>query len=126
MLYFKSREYLQSICKKINIKLEKNITRSSICELIKNKFLELEKYSTGKDKITYVIIPFNHKKYKFPYNLEDRKDYIISNIKNKFKNKLSKKISTLKFKAGDYKNKPKKIIISIKNNSELNSNKNFY
>ena len=31
----KSREYLQSICKKINIKLEKNITRSSICELIK-------------------------------------------------------------------------------------------
>ena len=52
-------------------------TRQESCNNIKNKLLELEKYSTGKDKMTYVMIPGNHPKYVFPYNLEDRKNYII-------------------------------------------------
>ena len=38
---------------------------------IKNTLLDYEKYSTGKDKMTYVMIPANHPEYRFPYNLED-------------------------------------------------------
>ena len=50
------------------------LTREFICNELKNKLLYLEKYSTTKDgnKKTYVMIPFNHPKYEFPYNLEDR------------------------------------------------------
>jgi hypothetical protein len=46
--------------------------------------LYLEKYSTSKDdnKITYVMIPANHSKYQFPYNLEDRIKYNIKKIKD--------------------------------------------
>jgi hypothetical protein len=54
-------------------------SKNDICEFIKNKLLELEKYST--DKITYMIIPKNHPKYVFPYNLEDRIEYIKTEIK---------------------------------------------
>ena len=49
-------------------------TRESLCNLIKNKLLFLEKYSTSKDKnkLTYIMIPFNHNDFEFPFNLEDR------------------------------------------------------
>mgnify|MGYP000619053226 CR=1 FL=1 len=56
-----------------------------------DKLLELEKYSKGKDKITYIMIPKNHPKYKFPFNLEDRTEY----IKNKVSNILNKKVKNL-------------------------------
>jgi hypothetical protein len=47
-----------------------------------NLSLFLEKYSTSKDdnKITYVMVPANHKVYQFPYNLEDRVKYTIKHI----------------------------------------------
>ena len=50
------------------------LTRELICNELRDKMLYLEKYSTTKDgnKKTYVIVPFNHLKYQFPYNLEDR------------------------------------------------------
>ena len=50
------------------------LTRELICNELRDKMLYLEKYSTTKDgnKKTYVIVPFNHPKYNFPYNLEDR------------------------------------------------------
>jgi superfamily II DNA or RNA helicase len=91
----KSKEYLIKILKSLNItNLSKN--RLSICESIRDKLLHLEKYSLGKDKLTYVIIPANHKTYEFPYNLEDRVDYIKNKIKDYIKIKLDisvKKIS---------------------------------
>lgn len=52
-------------------------TRQESCKNIRDKLLELEKYSTGEDKKTYVMIPGNHPKYVFPYNLEDRREYIM-------------------------------------------------
>jgi hypothetical protein len=53
------------------------------------KLIELEKYSTGKNKKTYIMIPSNHPKYLFPLNLEDRTDF----IKNKVSSILNKKIN---------------------------------
>ena len=59
------------------------------------RVLFLEKYSTEKNgnKYTYVMIPANHPKYKFPYNLEDRIDYITKTLKDTipFKFNMSKK-----------------------------------
>ena len=76
----KDKGYLMKLIKKIpNITKEEidninKLTREFICNELKNKLLYLEKYSTTKDgnKKTYVMIPFNHPKYEFPYNLEDR------------------------------------------------------
>ena len=39
----------------------------------------LEKYSTSKDKnkMTYLMMPANHPRYSFPFNLEDRIKYVL-------------------------------------------------
>ena len=81
----KDKGYLLDILKKLpnsnanEIKEIKSSTRINICNLIREKLLYLEKYSTKKDKITYMMIPMNHPKFPFPYNLEDR----IKSIKEK-------------------------------------------
>ena len=58
------------------------LKREEICLEIREKLLYLEKYSTTEDnnKITYMMIPYNHPNYEFPYNLEDRLKYIIEKI----------------------------------------------
>lgn len=93
----KKKEYLMLILKFLKIK--NNITnKHSICNIIRDKLLFLEKYSTGADKKTYIIIPNNHDIYPFPYNLEDRFISVIQNLKNnkipfqtsKNKNKIDK------------------------------------
>ena len=55
-----------------------------MCNYIMKLLLFLEKYSTSKDdnKITYVMVPADHKVYEYPYNMEDRIKYIIKNITN--------------------------------------------
>lgn len=80
--------YLQSIIKKIGA-MDNSQTRVGMCENIKDKLLELEKYSTTKkkNKFTYVIIPANHKIFEFPFNLEDRVQYKIDLINTKIKSK---------------------------------------
>jgi hypothetical protein len=86
----KQKEYLEEIAKDLGIKnISKDITRVELCNNIMNKLLELEKYSKGKDKMTYIMIPSNHPKYVFPLNIEDRVEY----IKNKVSNILNKKIT---------------------------------
>ena len=68
----KDKDYLLNLLKKMpnvtkqEIDIVKEETRINICDLLKIKLLHLEKYSTGKDKLTYMIIPFNHKEYQFP------------------------------------------------------------
>ena len=84
----KDKEYLMKLIKMIpnitqtEIMRINKLTRELICLEIKEKLLYLEKYSTTQDgnKMTYVMIPFNHPIYKFPYNLEDRIKYYITNI----------------------------------------------
>ncbi len=85
----KDKESLLKIIKRLEKMVDTNIshslgTRENMCNYIKNLLLYLEKYSTSKDdnKITYVMIPANHKKYEFPYNLEDRVKHIINEVKN--------------------------------------------
>ena len=86
----KEKEYLEKLAKNVGIKnINKDLTRDNICELIKDKLIELEKYSKGKNKMTYIMVPSNHPTLKFPLNLEDRIEYIKSQT-NKI---LSKNIS---------------------------------
>lgn len=86
----KDREVLVKYAKDLDVVTNDGETRSDICENIQGKLLFLEKYSTSKkkNKMTYMIIPSNHPKYKFPYNLEDRKDHIVNSIKEKIKFKI--------------------------------------
>lgn len=70
---FAEKTKLFNISKKY-IKFDDTINRQELCELLKEHFLNLEKYS--EDNTTYVIIPYNHPKYPFPYNLKDRVQYI--------------------------------------------------
>ena len=61
----------------------KKETRELLCNFIRDKLLYLEKYSTtaDKNKVTYVMIPYDHPTFKFPFNLEDRLKYKISKLK---------------------------------------------
>ena len=77
----KQKEYLESLGKDLGIKSNlKDLTRDDICGLIMNKLIELEKYSKGKNKMTYIMVPSNHPVLKFPLNLEDRIEYIKNNV----------------------------------------------
>ena len=114
----KSKEYLEDIAIDVKVKLTGNETRGEVCDKIKNKFLELEKYSTGKNKLTYVMVPKNHPIHPFPYNLEDRIDYLQKIIKDNIKFKLDIDVKKDKITSGEFKGNHT-YIISIKNDSKL-------
>lgn len=116
----KSMEYLNKVGKKINLKFGSNETRIEICEKIQNKMMMLEKYGSKKDKnkFTYMMIPTNHTIYKFPYNLEDRVDYIINSIKNKVSINPTINIVTKIKSSGDEKGYPS-YYIHVKDNFKL-------
>ncbi len=107
----KQKEYLEELAKDVGIKMSsKDLTREDICNNIMNKLIELEKYATGNKKMTYIMVPKNHPKLKFPLNLEDRVQYL--------KNEVTKLLSTsIKF---NEKIKDKKIELSFKLNSKPN------
>ena len=110
----KQKEYLEKIAKDLNIKgIPKDITRDDLCKNIMEKLIDLEKYSKGKDKMTYIMVPTNHPKYLFPLNLEDRVEY----IKNKVSNILNQKIT---FKES-VDNKKKNITLSFKLTNKPNA-----
>jgi len=72
--------------KKLNITdddVNKNSSRQIICNKIKDKLINLEKYN--KENITYLVIPYNHPTLEFPLNIHDRKDFIINRIKESTK-----------------------------------------
>ena len=97
----KDKDLLIKIAKKIGIDNIDNYiddTRFSICQLIRDRLLFLEKFSTKKDnnKYVYMIIPFNHPKYQFPLNLEDRIEYIIEQLQAKISISLSYKSENIK------------------------------
>lgn len=94
----KDKEYLEKVLEKLpkNI-FSKNIkgSRINMCNEIKNRLLYLEKYSIKNNKKTYVMIPTNHDKYEFPYNLEDRVNMLLSQIKMIINRELDVKINKL-------------------------------
>ena len=79
----KTKPELNEILKILEINTKSN-NKNTICVLIKNKLLDLEKNSTGSNKKTYIKIPKNHNSYLFPYNIEDRIDYLKSKLKYLF------------------------------------------
>jgi len=107
----KDKKYINKLAKHLEIPTkDQRYTRIQVCELIKNKLLLLEKYSTGKDKLTYIIIPSNHEIYPFPYNLEDRTEHVINELKSNIKVKLEYKKKVIKKTVGDEKGMPSYII----------------
>jgi DNA-directed RNA polymerase subunit H (RpoH/RPB5) len=94
----KQKEYLEDVAKLLGLKLTlSDTTRDSICKKIREKLIEHEKYSKGKNKITYIMIPSNHETLKFPLNIEDRNIY----LQNKINQILS---TTIKFNDKENKN----------------------
>ena len=93
----KDKKYLIKVAKAIGLTDFNTDTRINICEAIRLRMLYLEKYSTDKEgnKKTWMIIPYNHPRYKFPLNLEDRVNGIIE--------KLDEKINTnVEIKKSDF------------------------
>jgi len=119
----KSRETLEKIAKHLDIKTEHINTRSDICNFIKDKLLFLEKYSTGKNNITYIMTPINHPIYPFPYNLENRTKMILSKIKDKIKFTLN--ISKKKIKKKIQNSDVITYIITISHNNNLQEFSDF-
>jgi hypothetical protein len=81
----KDKKYLLRIISKLPdldkyvLKNVKRETREYICDIIKKKLMYMEKYSTTKEKnkLTYVMIPYDHPKLIYPLNLEDRLKHFI-------------------------------------------------
>jgi hypothetical protein len=115
----KSKRYLQKVAVKLGVEIPKgSITRTDVCDSIKNQMLLLEKYSTKKEgnKFTYVMIPTDHPTFIFPYNLEDRVEELVKKIKNEIGSKIDITIKTKKKATGPEKGYPS-YYITIKNDA---------
>lgn len=120
----KEKEYGEKVAKLLNIKFNKADKREQICELIKEKMLFLERYSTGKDKMTYIMVPDNHKSLPFPLNVEDRVDDILAKIKDKIKFTIDLKKTPIKQTVKGQS--VTTYTITVKKNSELNEFTTFF
>ena len=107
---FKDKPYIDKVAKKIGVDFKGMDSRHSVCDAIRDKMLELEKYSTGDNKKTYVIVPKNHPVYKFPLNLEDRVEYIKTQLKDTITFKLKINLKKLSVKEGEFKGRPKYVL----------------
>ncbi len=94
---------IKKMFKLLDIDYNKDSTRIDLCNLIKEKLLYLEKYSTGKNNKTFTIIPYNHNKFIFPLNLEDRIRFVRDKFNLYEKSKITFNIT--KKKNGIFLNK---------------------
>jgi DNA polymerase III delta prime subunit len=82
----KSKEYLEQVATDLGVKVklgDPNVSRQELCDQIRDKLLEREKYDTeGK---TYIIVPANHPEFPFPYNLRDRAKDLVDKVKKRVK-----------------------------------------
>lgn len=123
----KEKKLLFDIAKHIgieNIDKYENDTRFTVCQLIRNRLLFLEKFSAKKDnnKYVYMIIPTNHNIYPFPLNLEDRIKYIIEQLQSKISFSITYEYENIKngiFEGIRNKNLAKYKITLTNNNDEL-------
>jgi hypothetical protein len=75
----KEKSEILAYLKQLDVKdYNKDDSRQKLCTLIKDTFINLEKYN--KNKITYLIIPNNHPTLEFPLNIHDRKDGLIKQL----------------------------------------------
>jgi hypothetical protein len=97
------------MAKKVNaLNFDPSGTRNDICQKIKERLIFLEKYSI--DNKTYLIIPKNHSKYEFPFNIKDRVEYVKTKLKD-FKLTIKKEDNGI-FDGVRNKKYPKYIITS--------------
>ena len=130
----KKKNYLLDKLKRIvNISSEFKIssklsTRSDICNEMMKFLLYLEKYGTSSknNKLNYIVIPANHKKYPFPFNLEDRVKDKLGKVKNIMKREFNHQVKKGKNGTFDKLNLKNQIsyTIEIKNDKYLLENKN--
>jgi superfamily II DNA or RNA helicase len=92
----KDKKSLISIANSLKISSKNIGKRNIICDTIRDKLYDLEKYSTNadKNKLSYLIIPSNHPSIPFPLNLEDRIKNIINSIQKETKTNIAPKIYT--------------------------------
>jgi len=90
----KDKKALLNIATTLKISTKNIGKRNNICNTIRDKLFDLEKYSTtaDKNKLTYLIIPSNHPIIPFPLNLEDRIKNIINSIQKTTKTTVDCKI----------------------------------
>lgn len=74
----KDRDHLATLAKSLNIDIGTTEIRQTICDMIKDKLFDLEKYSDNN--VTYMIVPTNHPKIPFPLNLKDRVEWLVKTI----------------------------------------------
>ena len=93
-----NKNFLKDIAIKIGIKNVEKIKKIDLCNFIKLRLLYLEKYSTksNDNKYTFFIIPNNHEKYTFPFNLEDRIEQTQELINNSLPNNVTFKLQNKK------------------------------
>jgi hypothetical protein len=122
----KSKKYLDTVINKLGVNITKQDTRTDVCDKIEQKMLLLEKYGTKKDKnkFTYIMIPVDHPKYKFPYNLEDRVETTVNKIKNEINTKVDVTIKTEKKTSGPEKGYPS-YFISVKDDAKIKDHVSF-
>lgn len=93
----KNKKLLMSIAEKLNITTFDSNARTDICDVIRDKLFDLEKYSTTADgnKMTYLIVPANHPTIPFPLNLEDRMKHILNTIQRETRTTIDAKIDVI-------------------------------
>ncbi|MEM3062068.1 MAG: DEAD/DEAH box helicase family protein [Nitrososphaerota archaeon] len=124
----KDRQFLMDIARKLNLDIVSMSSRLELCNLIRNKLFDLEKYSTSKDgnKMTYLIVPSNHQWIKFPLNIEDRTKWILNQIQRKIKMKVNARIKVIPIKDGRIRKKLESQNDSSFNVKEKMWNKHFF
>ena len=111
----REKDYIKKVIKELKIDTKEK-TRHTLCDIIKERMLELEKYAVGDERKTYIMIPSNHPIYPFPYNLEDRAEFIKKNIKD-IHNKINIEIKKNKLKDIKFN-----IVLTIKEDDYVKQN----
>lgn len=95
----KDKKFLLNIANKIGLDTKGTNIRTNICDMIRDKMIDLEKYSTTKDgnKMTYIIIPANHA-LPFPLSLEDRIKFILNDIQRETRMTINPQILVYPYK----------------------------
>lgn len=129
----KNKSYLLKMILKLSdkkaVEKAKDKTREYMCEVIKERLMYMEKYSTSKEKnkMTYLMVPGDHPKLLFPLNLEDRIKYFIDYLQKSTSMKL--KYTAKKQTGGIFMNKREKELIKyeivFKNNKGLERESKF-
>lgn len=100
----KDRQFLSNVAQKLGLYDTENKLRTDICDMIRDKLFDMEKYATDKDKNkrTYLIVPANHPVIPFPLNLEDRTKTIIDGIQRELRVNIDPKVEMTKIKKGRF------------------------